>query len=102
MVHFLFLLKGVGLAIAGPLDSGFLVFVDIGLVGDFGLSGGSRSGFCFGGCSSMGSWTGVVVRKLACEEVSCIGDATGMFLRESLLPEVASLDMLCMCSFGEL
>ena len=43
-----------------------------------------------------------MVRKLACKEVSCTGDAMGVFLRESLLLEVASLDMLCMCSFGEL
>ena len=80
MVHFLLPSKGVGLAIAGPLDSVFLGFVDIILVEGSRSSEGSRSGSCFGGYSLMGSWTGVVVRKLAWEEVSCMGDTTGVFL----------------------
>ena len=31
-----------------------------------------------------------------------MGDTMGVFLQESLLPEVVSLSMLYMCGFGEL
>ena len=48
------------------------------------------------------SWTSVAVQKLAWEEVSCMEDATGVFLRETLLPLAVSLGRLCMCGFGEL
>ena len=92
----------MGLAIAGPLDPVFPGFVNIISAEGSGSLEGSQSGSCFGGCSSTGSWTSVAVRKLAWEEVSCMGDATGVFLRESLLPEAVSLGMLCMCGFGEL
>ena len=50
----------------------------------------------------MGSWISVAVQKLTWEEVSCTGNAIGVFFREIPLPLAVSLGRVCMCGFGEL
>ena len=82
------------------MDPGFVGFANIVLVEGSGLLEGSQSGSCVGGCSLMGSWTGVVVWKLAWEEVSCTRDVMGMFCRDFRLPLAVSLGRVYTCGFS--
>ena len=100
-VHFLFPLKVVGLAIAGPLDSAPPGFVNIVSGGGSGSPGGSGLLLGVSIYPDLRTWSNVGVQKSAWRVVSCKGDIAGVFPPGILLPLAVSPNRVYMCGLGK-